>query len=182
MEIIMIDFDLPKWLEPSFIRYKKTMSAPEDIKLIILKGHLLIEEALEDVIGNIVAHKEIFDKARMSFYGKATLAQSMCWGQHENEMWKLIFGLNSLRNELAHSLESKIFEKNLCKYLDYHKSISKEDPDYGRICELSIKEQVHMAIVYALGFLRSYERDSQFFKKFINGFYKMISQDYKKGV
>lgn len=158
------------------------MSAPDDVSLLVLRGHLLIEELLEKIITNIVAHKEILDKANLSFYTKATIARAMCWDQHENEMWELIFVFNTLRNELAHSLNSENTDKKIKRVLNTHIKISKSDPDYLDFSVFSIKEQLHFAIVYALGFLGSYERDSEFYRKTVDQFYKTLKSTNEQEV
>jgi hypothetical protein len=44
---------------------------------VVLKGHLLIEEALDGIISNFVFHSERIGEARLSFAQKVNLARSM---------------------------------------------------------------------------------------------------------
>ena len=167
---------MPKWLRPTFRRFCETLQSPEDLAFVLLKGHLLIEEKLDSILCTIVAHGEYLDKARLTFHTKAVVAQSMSWSQHANEMWKLVYSINTLRNQLAHSLEPNELESKLGVVLNTHAEISKNDPNFASIASLSSMGQLYAAIVYCLGFLTSYERDAQFYRKTIDSLYKTLSE------
>lgn len=67
---------------------------------VILKGHLVIEETLSEIISTFVFHDEYLEGARLSFAQKLAIARTMSLDEHGNEMWQLIAALNSLRMNL----------------------------------------------------------------------------------
>lgn len=85
----------------------------DDITLITLKGHLVIEEHLSDIISKFVHHSSEAENAKLSFHQKVFIARSMSLKENNNEVWDLILAINSLRNDLAHSLESNKRENKL---------------------------------------------------------------------
>jgi len=55
-------------LDANLQRYAKHMPPGDDLTLIILKGHLLVEEVLERIIRTIVAPGDLLEDVRLSFY------------------------------------------------------------------------------------------------------------------
>jgi hypothetical protein len=49
----------------------------DETALVVLKGHLLIEESLEAIISDYVLHPEFVEKARLGFEKKMYLARSI---------------------------------------------------------------------------------------------------------
>lgn len=56
----------------------------DDIVLVVLKGHLLIEESLTTIIRKFVPHGEFIDEAGLRFYQKVQIARSLSLDEHEN--------------------------------------------------------------------------------------------------
>jgi hypothetical protein len=79
----------------------------DNAALVILKGHLVIEERLTAVIEKFVFHPEHLDKARLTFAQKLAIARSLSLDEDTNSMWNLIEKLNTLRNKLSHSLDGE---------------------------------------------------------------------------
>jgi hypothetical protein len=88
-----------------------------DLSLIVLKGHLLIEELLYAVLGkSLAAHPiSIFD-AGLSFYQLVHIAMAVSYEDRLANIWNAIFALNKIRNTLAHDLEAKDLEKDLLAF------------------------------------------------------------------
>jgi len=162
-------------LPPDLQRFLQHMPPDDDITLIVLKGHLLIEEKLEHIIGLIVAHSDRLNDLRLTFAQKVALAQAMCWSKHESDMWDLIACVNSLRNEFAHQLESPKTQAKLNRLLEVlHASIErKEMRDW--MAGLSEPQQLKYSIAFALGFLGSYEGDAIGYRKTVDSIYGMLS-------
>ena len=76
----------------------------DDDALIVLKGHLVIEERITAAIEKFVWHPEYVERARLTFAHKMQLARAISMDQSESTMWELIDKLNAVRNKLAHSL------------------------------------------------------------------------------
>ena len=74
----------------------------DDIQLVILKGHILIEYLLNHII-DIRANEDIeFEKSKFSFSQKLYLYRLLC--NNSTELYNDINLLNKLRNEIAHKL------------------------------------------------------------------------------
>ncbi len=74
--------------------------------LSLLKGHLLIEEVLEEIIVSACRDSQPMYEARMSFFTKIKLAQAID-GQ-QSPVWNCMEKLNGARNELAHGRDEAV--------------------------------------------------------------------------
>jgi len=111
-------------------RYKKFMPRSKDVTLIILKGHLLIEENVSYFLDQCFMTPEIVRDARLTFYQKIKILQAII-GDSNSDIWKSVLILNSLRNNLAHNLEIPKLNQNINELLmtifgDYNLSISEK--------------------------------------------------------
>ena len=86
-------------------RYKNYIPRTKDFTLIILKGHLLIEEQLCEFIEKLCNKPEILKDARLTFYQKMCISKAIGGWSNKDFIWKFIEKLNNLRNRLSHSLE-----------------------------------------------------------------------------
>jgi hypothetical protein len=76
-----------------------------DVTLIVLKGHLLIEEQLVSLLEHSLKHPAALDERRFSFAHRLCLVKAMNYDQDNLWLWTSISKLNVLRNDLAHKLE-----------------------------------------------------------------------------
>jgi len=84
-----------------------------DLSLIVLKGHLLIEELLHDVVANRTKNRQSVIDARLGFFQLAQIAKALTYEKGFDPIWEAIFALNSLRNTFAHTLDTPDLEKKL---------------------------------------------------------------------
>ena len=105
------------------------------------KGHLLIEEALDTVISEFVFHPEFIQAANLRFAQKLSIARAMSLDEHDNEMWGLASGINSLRNELAHSLRSSKRAARIQAVLDLYFRLADNAPTDVRNQPISLSSQ-----------------------------------------
>ena len=121
----------------------------EDITLIILKAHLLVEELLDEIIGAHCQNKKALSDVQISFSVKLKLAEALSGRDDMAHGWKMGEKLNSLRNALAHSLEHPLEQRRLDSFL----SLYYEHP--GETSKTSTAEDLRSAIyllfVYILG-------------------------------
>jgi hypothetical protein len=61
----------------------------DDEALIVLKGHLVIEERITATIERFVFHPEHLEKARLTFAHKIAIARSMSLDESDSPMWRL---------------------------------------------------------------------------------------------
>ena len=102
--------DLPN--AEAILRFAKHLPSADDMTLIVLKGHLLIEERLISILESSLQYPKALDEVRLTFAQRLSLAKALKH-RHENSwLWEAIGKVNSIRNDLAHKLEpSKLNEK-----------------------------------------------------------------------
>jgi hypothetical protein len=136
---------------------------------VVLKGHLLIEEALDKIIGKFLFHPEHFEEASLRFPQKIDLARSMSLDEHNNEMWQLAILINTLRNELAHSLKSDKRQRKTQSVIDLYLKLL-EDKEMVDSHKDHSKEVILMwAVTFFLGFLGAFEAEIDRFRSFVDG-------------
>jgi len=96
-----------------FERFNEHLPKSDDYELIVLKGHLLVEEILENIIKSQCQAPDVLDSVEIGFFLKSRIARALIGGKFRNGLklpetiWSKIDSLNSLRNELVHSLKDK---------------------------------------------------------------------------
>ena len=131
-------------------RFASKLKEKDDIALIVLKGHLLIEERLDEIIRNSVVNPTVLKNTRMNFELKCKLAQSMCT-KPEFPAWLLVLSLNSLRNDLAHKLESDSRDLKIDKSRNLYIQYLQEGHPFPSDADLSV--QIEFLFGSCLGFL-----------------------------
>jgi hypothetical protein len=83
-----------------------------DLTMMVLKGHLLIEQALYSAIKALVPHPTFIDSARFRFPQLVDLARALLPANKDEKrakleamMWDAFAALNTIRNKIAHDLE-----------------------------------------------------------------------------
>lgn len=99
--------------------FEKHLPPSLDSELLVLKGHLLVEELLEVYLWNNLANPRELEDARLSFAQKLSLVAALHADSESNWLWKSVRLLNSLRNDLAHKLESGRKDKLLVEFVRY---------------------------------------------------------------
>jgi hypothetical protein len=89
----------------SQMRVIRHLPTEGDLSLIVLKGHLLIEELLHALVQSSVPHPSSLDHANLSFHDIACVAESLFFEERHEHIWKSIHALNTLRNAYAHHIE-----------------------------------------------------------------------------
>jgi hypothetical protein len=82
------------------------MPDTDDVTLIVLKGHLLVEEMLGRLAEIVLPHPQYLSDANLMFHKLACVVRAAVPQRSDDVAWDLILSLNSLRNDLAHKLES----------------------------------------------------------------------------
>lgn len=158
-------------------RFEEEMSAVDDLVHVLLKGHLLIEEALTRILELYLLHPEHLSEAKLTFNQKTLLCRALCLRKNQNGEWELISSLNSLRNELAHRLRSPEREKRL---LRVKQIFFREIAEFDNI--EAVKKQSDSNIVLAAcaecaGYLATFEADSKEFRKLIYSIDEELNPD-----
>jgi hypothetical protein len=76
------------------------------IVLAVTKGHLAIEDAMDEFIEATAANPQyIVDETRFMFALKAHICLSPCAEHHIDNIWSVLWAMNALRNKVAHTQE-----------------------------------------------------------------------------
>jgi hypothetical protein len=134
----------------------------DDSAIVILKGHLVIEEKLDSIIDKFLWHPEQLEGARFNFVQKVAIARAVSVDQDKNEIWALILRVNTLRNKLSHYLDRAEREKAMAAIEEvYRKAFDLEPSDLRP--DVKSLFLVHV-VAGCLGFLGACEREVERFR------------------
>jgi hypothetical protein len=139
-------------------RYDKHMPDTDDVSLIILKGHLLIEEMLVDIRDKLLPNTKYFDSTNISFNQLVCVIRSGLKSKHEHSSWDLIIGVNKLRNQLVHNLEPRDIGNRLSQLFDLYGQTQPFDEIYiekSGETKLDTTQRLRHVIVDCMQFLLS---------------------------
>jgi hypothetical protein len=98
------------------------MPETDDLALIVLKGHLLVEEQLVDLTKRALPHpKHLPDD--LSFNLRSRVVRAAVPHKSNDVCWGLILKLNQVRNDFAHSLEPPKLQKHLWELFNLDKQV-----------------------------------------------------------
>lgn len=89
-----------------------------DLTLIVLKGHLLIEEELNKIIKNDFEYPEAILTGRFSFTQSYRVVMASHFKENRKWLWDSIDHLNKIRNKFAHNLEPKDIDSDISKFME----------------------------------------------------------------
>jgi hypothetical protein len=89
----------------AFRRFLTLLPRDKDPVLLVLKGHLLVEEQLRLLVDERVSKPEAVAKAQLECFHVICLAEAFCGDQAPSYLWDVLRKLNKLRNEIAHKIE-----------------------------------------------------------------------------
>jgi hypothetical protein len=128
----------------AFRRFLEFLPHGKDLDLVILKGHLLIEEQIKEIISQKLLNPRALNIARMNCHQAICLAQALLPMGHEEEFWNATKKLNELRNNIAHKLtpaerEVKINDFISCVPVDWE---GKDNTQTFELCIWSLFEYI----------------------------------------
>jgi len=97
-------------------RFTRLVTFSPDPLVLILKGHLLIEEQLNKFLVTGTSKPETLIDARLSFHQTLRIAQAIGGALFSDELVLLIEKLNALRNRLAHMAEPQGIDDKLHEF------------------------------------------------------------------
>lgn len=112
-----------KWAE-----YQALLPQTDDVSLIVLKGHLIIEEMLYDLVEVYCVSKPALEKAKLTFSQLLHLACAIVKPQLMDTCSLAIGQLNTIRNSLVHNLKPKQIEMRLLELQRMCKAVESELP------------------------------------------------------
>jgi len=113
-------------------RAKEILESVTDGTLLVMKGHLLIEEALYRMVYTKLLQPEFLNKANLRFSQLLHIARALYPDDEvPAAVWEMVEALNTLRNRLAHHLEPSDLRSLLLKFTEIKpppKVASVDDP------------------------------------------------------
>ena len=103
--------------EALIARHKEHLPDGSDLTLLVLKGHLLVEESLDQLIGSSCPAPKYLLDARLTFAVKMRIARALTDHLLYPGYWDLIRALNKIRNGLAHKLDNPALEAALRDFM-----------------------------------------------------------------
>ncbi|EJY4342186.1 hypothetical protein OGE23_003711 [Vibrio cholerae] len=91
----------------AFERFISLLPHGKERELVILKGHLLIEEQVRLVIDSKLPNPKMLKEARLTCDQAICLAQSLVPEDTDKNCWDAARKLNNIRNNIAHKVEHK---------------------------------------------------------------------------
>lgn len=98
-----------------------------DINLVILKGHLIIEEELNECLSLKVTSPSDIQDARLSFNQLMFITKAHYKKENNAWCWGALKKLNKVRNSLSHNLEPEDLYINLTAFIELIESQVDDD-------------------------------------------------------
>jgi hypothetical protein len=148
------------------VQFRKHFEEIDDLALAILKSHLIVERAIDNIIGLIFFHPDLVLDARISFFVKVQMVRAYALHESEMTIWKLVLAISELRNEIAHNLEGKKREKRLAAVRNPYLA---EAPDFAE-AHKNYPDPLIIILASSLctGFLGEMEKDITTLRKCVD--------------
>lgn len=148
-------------------KFEAYLAGLTEIDLIILRGHLLLEEILYSIVSEFVFHPTFIKKSDISFSQIVNIARSMSLDDENNSMWGLILAINTLRNKIAHELStSPNIQKHITKVKDlYNSEMKGSQGEFERLWLDDDCGGMKFSIAMSMGFLYEFQDEVKRFKK-----------------
>jgi hypothetical protein len=119
--------DLDKFLQ-GLSRFAKHLPAEEDlpIELVVLRGHLLVEEELREVVRAKFLEPRAYDLRETKYSTLLRLAHAVYGDAIPEWKWRVAHEVNVLRNLLAHHLEDETVEPRIERVLSLYRANDKD--------------------------------------------------------
>jgi hypothetical protein len=92
----------------------------DNLPVMLLTGHLLIEERLNALLESLAADPAAIRASRLRFGQLASIAKGLRYERQSAWVWSAIADLNTMRNRLAHRLEAGDLKAEIAAYVDRH--------------------------------------------------------------
>ena len=89
----------------AFRRFLKILPHGKDQDLVLLKGHLLIEEQVRQIVDERLKNPSALIDTRIDCHQAICLAQSFFSVDFQPWLWSALKKLNKIRNDIAHKIE-----------------------------------------------------------------------------
>ena len=155
----------PQHLEKYLADFEKHFAGVDELDMVVLKGHLLIEAALDNVITAIFFHPEYISNGRFGFGQKVQIGRGYCFRKDKLPMWNVMLAVNNIRNEIAHNLEGSK-KQNKLNQLRRLLIADENNKTIAHAFEvIDDSDIIRLACQLCVGFLAAFELDLQSLRK-----------------
>lgn len=112
----------------SIERYKKHEPKGRNITLVVLKGHLLVEEELNELLELLLPNPEFLYQPRFGFIQRLRVLQAISTEKRLHALADAIELLNEMRNSLAHQLEPTKLNKQALAFTNAALNAARTNP------------------------------------------------------
>jgi hypothetical protein len=137
----------------------------DEIAMVALKGHLVIEEKMTASIDKFVFHADELEDARLTFAQKLSICRSISADNQKCSIWNVIAKINKLRNTLSHSLDGVARTKAMTAL---RAAYMNECRMLAPLEEFGDAAMVVEATALCLGFLGGLENEIERFKSYVD--------------
>jgi len=154
--------------------FEKEMGEIDPLQQIVLKGHLIIEAALDNILSTIFFHAEHVFRGRFTFMQKVQMARAFGLRKDKNTIWNVILSINEVRNEVAHNLagdkrETKLKQLRRLFLMEMTEEMRGTLEKGGiKLTDLSSEVVVAHSCTLCTGFLGAYEDDISALRRIID--------------
>jgi hypothetical protein len=109
-------------------QYQALLPKSGDLSLVVLKGHLIIEELLFELAAIHCADRAELEKAKLTFAQLLHVVQALVKLPLGADVWQAISLLNAIRNSMVHRLRPAEVDKKLAALADLCKGDESINP------------------------------------------------------
>ncbi len=146
------------------VERSRKMSA---LTLAVIRGHLILEQAMDEFLGASLFHPEHVQQSRFQFLHKAQMCKSLSLNQNDDDILALVWDGNELRNKVAHSLSPDDIKKKMDRVRRVYLEIL--TPDQRKSVENDSDDRIAEAAFFlCAGFLATLQDDAKSRRKLID--------------
>lgn len=136
--------------DPHFRRLMTHMPATFDFTMVTLKGHLLLEEQLNNYVDGFMEKPHVLNSSRLQFDLKVKLAHALSGDLPNPAVWDALRVLNKIRNSLAHRLDDQNLNNLQAEFI---RQVTAAGFEHARIDQEGEEVQYFGRIAYLVGLL-----------------------------
>lgn len=152
-------------LHPYIQNFMNQLRNVDELQQCVLKGHLIIESALDSIISFIFSHPEHIEDRRFGFVHKVNIARAYFVGRNKSQMWDLVLAINSVRNEIAHTLGGEKRQKKMSEVRRLYLAVIEDEE--ARKVQTKYPDQIIaiVACAFCVGVLSAMEEHGRALRK-----------------
>ena len=137
-------------------RFRRLLPPLQSLELLILRGHLLVEEEFRGFLRAHCKHPEELGAARLSFVQMIQLTRAIGGWPRNDALWHFTLGLNAVRNRLAHRLEPGEISSLVDNLLRAYWRNSYDPPQSNRQRVTALRRTLACVVAMLNGFTEGY--------------------------